>query len=94
MEDINLHFTGDFHAVTAANNTLAALVDNHIYFDNELNIDPRRLTWKRVIDVNDRMLRKIVIGLGGSKQGFLGKTVLISHLPAKSWLSSAFQQHG
>lgn len=70
MEDINLHFTGDFHAVTAANNTLAALLDNHIYYDNELNIDPRRLTWKRVLDVNDRMLRKIVIGLGGSKQGF------------------------
>ncbi|HNQ44128.1 MAG TPA: formate--tetrahydrofolate ligase, partial [Candidatus Cloacimonadota bacterium] len=70
MEDINLHFTGDFHAVTTANNTLAALVDNHIYFDNELNIDPRRITWKRVVDVNDRMLRKIVIGLGGSKQGF------------------------
>jgi len=70
MEDINLHFTGDFHAVTAANNTLAALVDNHIYFDNELNIDPRRITWKRVLDVNDRMLRHVVIGLGGSKQGF------------------------
>ncbi len=70
MEDINLHFTGDFHAITAANNTLAALLDNHIYYDNELNIDPRRLTWKRVLDVNDRMLRKIVIGLGGSKQGF------------------------
>ncbi|HOH78446.1 MAG TPA: formate--tetrahydrofolate ligase, partial [Candidatus Cloacimonadota bacterium] len=70
MEDINLHFTGDFHAVTTANNTLAALLDNHIYYDNELNIDPRRLTWKRVLDVNDRMLRKIVIGLGGSKQGF------------------------
>lgn len=70
MEDINLHFTGDFHAVTAANNTLAALLDNHIYYDNELDIDPRRLTWKRVVDVNDRMLRKIVIGLGGSKQGF------------------------
>ncbi|MDD3282946.1 MAG: formate--tetrahydrofolate ligase [Candidatus Cloacimonetes bacterium] len=70
MEDINLHFTGDFHAVTAANNTLAALVDNHIYFNNELQIDPRRLTWKRVVDVNDRMLRHIVIGLGGSKQGF------------------------
>lgn len=70
MEDINLHFTGDFHAVTAANNTLAALLDNHIYYDNDLNIDPRRLTWKRVLDVNDRMLRKIVIGLGGSKQGF------------------------
>ncbi len=70
MEDINLHFTGDFHAVTAANNTLAALIDNHIYFDNELNIDPRRITWKRVLDVNDRMLRHVVIGLGGSKQGF------------------------
>jgi len=70
MEDINLHFTGDFHAVTAANNTLAALLDNHIYYDNELKIDPRRVTWKRVVDVNDRMLRKIVIGLGGSKQGF------------------------
>jgi len=70
MEDINLHFTGDFHAVTAANNTLAALLDNHIYYDNELKIDPRRVTWKRVLDVNDRMLRKIVIGLGGSKQGF------------------------
>lgn len=70
MEDINLHFTGDFHAITAANNTLAALLDNHIYYDNELKIDPRRVTWKRVLDVNDRMLRKIVIGLGGSKQGF------------------------
>ena len=70
MEDINLHFTGDFHAVTTANNTLAALVDNYVYYDNELNIDPRRMTWKRVLDVNDRMLRKIVIGLGGSKQGF------------------------
>ena len=70
MEDINLHFTGDFHAVTAANNTLAALLDNYIYYDNELRIDPRRVSWKRVLDVNDRMLRKIVIGLGGSKQGF------------------------
>jgi formate--tetrahydrofolate ligase len=70
MEDINLHFTGDFHAVTAANNTLAALLDNHIYYENELKLDPRRVTWKRVLDVNDRMLRKIVIGLGGSKQGF------------------------
>ncbi|HRY83240.1 MAG TPA: formate--tetrahydrofolate ligase [Candidatus Cloacimonadota bacterium] len=70
MEDINLHFTGDFHAVTAANNTLAALLDNYIFYDNELRIDPRRVSWKRVLDVNDRMLRKIVIGLGGSKQGF------------------------
>ncbi len=70
MEDINLHFTGDFHAVTAANNTLAALLDNYIYYDTEHRIDPRKVTWKRVLDVNDRMLRKIVIGLGGSKQGF------------------------
>jgi len=69
MEDINLHFTGDMHAVTAANNTLAALVDNHIYQGNELNIDPRRITWRRVLDVNDRSLRHIVIGLGGSVQG-------------------------
>ncbi len=70
MEDINLHFTGDFHAITTANNTIAALIDNHIYYDNVLGIDPRRITWKRVLDVNDRMLRDIVIGLGGSKQGF------------------------
>jgi len=70
MEDINLHFTGDFHAITAANNTLAALVDNYIYHDNVLGIDPRRISWKRVLDVNDRMLRDIVIGLGGRKQGF------------------------
>lgn len=70
MEDINLHFTGDFHAITAANNTLAALVDNYIYYDNKVGLDPRRITWKRVLDVNDRMLRNIVIGLGGSRQGF------------------------
>ena len=70
MEDINLHFTGDFHAITAANNTLAALLDNYLFYDNALEIDPRRVTWKRVLDVNDRMLRNIVIGLGGSKQGF------------------------
>ncbi|HOD55139.1 MAG TPA: formate--tetrahydrofolate ligase [Candidatus Cloacimonadota bacterium] len=70
MEDINLHFTGDFHAITTANNTLAALIDNYVYYDNELNIDPRRILWKRVLDVNDRMLRECIIGLGGSKQGF------------------------
>ncbi len=69
MEDINLHFTGDMHAVTTANNTLSALIDNHIYQGNELNIDPRRVTWKRVLDVNDRMLRDVVIGLGGKAQG-------------------------
>lgn len=69
MEDINLHFTGDFHAVCAANNLLAALVDNHIHHGNKLGIDPRRVTWKRVIDLNDRALRNITIGLGGPAHG-------------------------
>ena len=69
MEDINLHFTGDMHALTAANNTLAALIDNHIYQGNELGIDQRRLIWKRVLDINDRALRHTVIGLGGPTQG-------------------------
>lgn len=69
MEDINLHFTGDFHAIGAANNLLAALVDAHIHNGNELNIDPRRITWKRVVDMNDRQLRNIVCGLGGKANG-------------------------
>ena len=69
MDEINLHFTGDFHAVTSANNALMALVDNHIYQGNELNIDPRRMTFKRVLDMNDRALREVVIGLGGPRQG-------------------------
>ncbi|GAA1301879.1 formate--tetrahydrofolate ligase [Brachybacterium tyrofermentans] len=69
MEDINLHFTGDFHAIQIANNTLAALIDNHIHQGNQLGIDPRRIQWKRVVDVNDRALRSIVVGLGGPTQG-------------------------
>ncbi len=69
MEDINLHFTGDMHAVTSANNNLAALIDNSIYNGNPLNINPTTITWKRVMDVNDRALRDIVIGLGGKTQG-------------------------
>ena len=69
MEDINLHFTGDFHAITAANNALAALVDNSIFQGNELGLDPRRIVIKRVLDMNDRALRDIVIGLGGPGQG-------------------------
>lgn len=69
MEDINLHFTGDFHAIQIANNTLAALIDNSIHQGNPLNIDPRRIQWKRVVDVNDRELRSIVVGLGGPAQG-------------------------
>ena len=69
MEEINLHFTGDMHAITAAHNTLAALVDNHIYSGNTLNIDPVKVVWRRVLDVNDRSLRNIIIGLGGKGQG-------------------------
>lgn len=69
MEEINLHFTGDFHAITSANNALMALVDNHIYQGNELDIDPRRITFKRVLDMNDRALREVIIGLGGPTQG-------------------------
>ena len=69
MEDINLHFTGDFHAVGAANNLLAALLDNHIYQGNALNLDPRRITWRRCVDMNDRQLRFVVDGLGGRING-------------------------
>ena len=65
MEDLNLHFTGDIHAITTANNAISAIIDNHIHQGNELNIDPRRISWKRAVDMNDRALRDIVIGLGG-----------------------------
>ncbi len=71
MEDINLHFTGDMHAITAANNLLAAMLDNHIHQGNELNIDTRNIVFKRVMDMNDRALRNIVVGLGGKKNGFV-----------------------
>lgn len=69
MEDINLHFTGDFHAIGAANNLLAAMLDNHIFQGNSLNIDPNKITWKRCVDMNDRQLRFIQDGLGGGKNG-------------------------
>ncbi|WP_217585475.1 formate--tetrahydrofolate ligase [Lentibacillus saliphilus] len=69
MEDINLHFTGDLHAITTANNLLSAIIDNHLHRGNALNIDPRRVEWKRVMDMNDRALRQIVVGLGGATQG-------------------------
>jgi formate--tetrahydrofolate ligase len=69
MEDINLHFTGDFHAITTANNLISALLDNHIQQGNELGIDPRRIVWKRVLDMNDRALRHVVVGLGGRPNG-------------------------
>ncbi|MGR3764752.1 formate--tetrahydrofolate ligase [Rossellomorea sp. NS-SX7] len=69
MDEINLHFTGDIHSITTANNALAAMIDNHVHQGNELQIDPRRIVWKRTIDMNDRALRNIVIGLGGPVQG-------------------------
>src|SRR3984893_624014 len=70
MEDINLHFTGDFNAIALANNLLAALLDNHIHHGNELGIDVRRITWKRVMDMNDRALRDITVALGGPGNGY------------------------
>ncbi|MER2088834.1 MAG: formate--tetrahydrofolate ligase [Sporosarcina sp.] len=69
MEEINLHFNGDIHAITTANNALSAIIDNHLHQGNSLRIDPRRITWKRVLDINDRSLRNITIGLGGPEQG-------------------------
>ncbi|HRP80204.1 MAG TPA: formate--tetrahydrofolate ligase, partial [Aquamicrobium sp.] len=70
MEEMNLHFTGDFHAITSAHNLLAALIDNHVYWGNELGIDTRRIAWRRVMDMNDRALRHIVASLGGVANGF------------------------
>jgi formate--tetrahydrofolate ligase len=70
MEDINLHFTGDFHAIGAAHNLLSAMIDNHVYWANDLNLDLRRITWRRVMDMNDRALREIVVSLGGVANGF------------------------
>ena len=69
MEELNLHFTGDFHAVTSANNLLAALLDNHIQQGNQLGIDVKKITWKRCVDMNDRQLRNVIDGLGGRMQG-------------------------
>ena len=90
MEDINLHFTGDFHAIGAANNLLAAMLDNHIQQGNALGIDPRRITWRRCVDMNDRQLRNIVDGLGGTRQRRArARTASTSPWPARSWPSSA-----
>lgn len=74
MEEINLHFTGDFHAITTAHNLLAALIDNHIFQGNSLRLDPDRITWRRVLDINDRALRRVVIGLGGKNNGVTRET--------------------
>ena len=70
MEEMNLHFTGDFHAITSAHSLLSAMIDNHIYWGNELGIDTRRVTWRRVVDMNDRSLRQITSSLGGVSNGF------------------------
>lgn len=69
MEDINLHFTGDMHAITAANNLLSAMIDNHIHQGNALDIDVTNIVWKRVVDMNDRALRHVVVGMGGKVNG-------------------------
>ena len=89
MEDINLHFTGDFHAITSAHNLLAALIDNHIYWGNELGIDPRRITWRRVLDMNDRALRSIVIARRRRRTASRARTASTSPSPPRSWPSSA-----
>jgi formate--tetrahydrofolate ligase len=99
MEDINLHFTGDFHAIGTAHNLLSALLDNHIYWGNEAGLDGRRVAWRRVVDMNDRSLRRITSSLGGVANGFPrvawptafpGKTVSTSPWPPRSWRSSAW----
>ena len=79
MEDLNLHFTGDFHAITSANNLLAALLDNHIQQGNELRIDTRQVIWKRCMDMNDRALRNIVIGLGRKVDGYVREDHFVNY---------------
>lgn len=83
MEEINLHFTGDFHAIAAAHNLLAALIDNHIHQGNALNIDPRLVCWKRTVDMNDRALRNIMVGMGGLANGIIREDgCAASHRPS------------
>ena len=90
MEDINLHFTGDFHAIGAANNLIAAMLDNHIQQGNALGIDVKQITWKRAVDMNDRQLRNIVNGLGGRMQVSRVRTASTSPSPPRSWLFFAW----
>lgn len=89
MEDINLHFTGDFAAIAAAHNLLAAMVDNHIYHGNELGIDIKTIQWKRAVDMTDRALRKITLGVNEKKKDFHMKVVLTLSLHQKLWQSFA-----
>src|SRR5699024_4349245 len=90
MEDINLHFTGDFAAIAAANNLAATMLDNHIHFGNELDVDPRRIHIRRVVDLNDRALRGVVVGLGGINGECRARTPSTSSSPVRSWLCSAW----
>ena len=87
MEDINLHFTGDFHAIGAANNLLAAMIDNHIFQGNALNIDPRKITWRRCVDMNDRQLRNVVDGLGGKTNGMPREDAITATSAARNVLN-------
>ena len=80
MEDINLHFTGDFNAIALANNLLAALLDNHVHHGNALGVDVRRITWKRVVDLNDRALREITVALGGPTNGYPREDLSLIHI--------------
>ncbi len=91
MEDINLHFTGDFHAIGAANNLLAAMIDNHIFQGNALNIDPRKITWKRCVDMNDRQLRNVIDGLGGRTNGMPREDGYDITVASRSWQFSVLQ---
>src|SRR5207237_2365361 len=95
MEDINLHFTGDFHAISSAHSLLSALIDNHLQQGNALNIDPRRITWPRTIDMNDRALRKAIIGLGGVGDGIVReeKWVIIPASEVMAILAWATSRH-
>ena len=92
MEDINLHFTGDFHAIGCANNLLAAMLDNHIYQGNALGIDPRRITWRRCVDMNDRQLRYVWTAWAGASTEPRARTGMISPSLPKSWPCSAFRR--
>ena len=90
MEEMNLHFTGDFHAITSAHNLLSAMIDNHIYWGNALEIDLRRVVWRRVVDMNDRALRQITASLGGVSNGFPARPDSTSPSRPKSWRSCAW----
>lgn len=91
MEELNLHFTGDFHAITSANNLLAALLDNHIQQGNRLGIDPRQVIWKRCLDMNDRVLRNVVVGLGNKMDGTVREDLCDNRSVGRLWRFSVWR---